>query len=119
MPDIDRDEPSEEFVSRIAAELQREPRHRGGLHLAAFLTVEKKVTKALEHGFPMKTVWRQLRKDGAVQMAYETFRDYCRSAELRRQPRLARRRKVKHRLSDGMPPRVFKHNSVPDESKLY
>jgi len=118
MPDLDRSKCGGRLVSRLGADLRRAPtRHRSGLNLAAFLAVREEVAEALEEGYSMKAVWQQLRKEGAVQMAYETFRDYCRSAELGRRPRTRRRGPTKN--AGGMPQQTFEHSSVPDSKRLY
>lgn len=71
----------------------------------------------------MKTVWRRLHKEGAVQMVYETFRSYCHSAGLGRQPLSAERKGPSKAsgmpLDDGMPPQTFKHDPALDEKQLY
>jgi len=124
MPDSDCRKPRERLTRRIGVELRRAPKHRAGLHLAAFLAVEDEVAEALQDGYSMKALWELLRKEGAVRMAYETFRDYCRSSGLKRHPRTAGtpRRGVRGsggRGGAGMPPLTFEHNSVPDPKKLY
>lgn len=118
MADAQTSRSSERLVSRLSTELRRAPRApRAGLNLAAFLAQREEIAEALEHGYSIKAVWSQLRKEGGVQMAYETFRDYCRSAALSRRPVSARRSAPKS--VGGMPRQTFQHSSVPDKKQLY
>ena len=118
MADPERNNSSERLVARLGAELRRGPTaHRAGLHLAAFLAQRDEITETLEHGFSMKAIWTQLKREGKVQMAYETFRDYCRASGLGRRPLTARRAKATN--AGGMPQQTFEHSSMPDGKRLY
>lgn len=126
MPDPAPDKPHERLADRIGARLRREPTPRSGGNLAAFRAVEKEVAEALEEGYSIKSTWKLLREEQAVQMAYETFRDYCRSADLKRIPPTPRRRNGgdgtgsgQSPASGGVPPRTFQYNTKIDKKLIY
>jgi hypothetical protein len=61
---------------RIAERVKAENMTASGKNRAAFLALRDDIQGALDDGWPIKTVWETLRKEGKVGCSYETFIRY-------------------------------------------
>lgn len=64
---------------RIADRAAKEKKpSRAGMNRAAFLATRPEIVLAIRDGWPLKTIWEQLRFEGKLTFGYDAFLNYVR-----------------------------------------
>jgi hypothetical protein len=70
---------------RIAERVSRKSLSRNAQKKVAFLAQREEIKKALEDGWPIKTVWETLKEEGKIEVTYQAFAVYV-AKLIRNQP---------------------------------
>ena len=80
--EAEADKRQRKFYDKLAKDADGDPASRRGTHRVAFLAVRDLVEGALKRGYTMTRIWRGLRDEGQLSMAYSTFLAHCKRSGL-------------------------------------